>query len=134
MIYKLDNGKNVNIPDAEIEKSMRLLEISREDAVDLWLEDHNYQINEEQEELDAAASKVKINLGNGAEDKKTRKGTPRTVKVSNEKKDLFQIILENLKENYENVTVLNENKLLSVKINEKSFKINITEDRKPKKA
>jgi hypothetical protein len=134
MLHKAENGKTYNIPDKEIDLYVASLGITISDAVDLWLEDNGYQTNEEQEELNATASKVKINLGNGAADKKSRKGAPRTVKVSDEKKDLFQIILENLKENYENVEVLNENKLFSVKINEKSFKINITEDRKPKKA
>ena len=133
MVYKTEN-KTYNIPDSEIDNLVTSLDISISEAVDLWLEDHNYQTNKEQEELDAAASKVKINLGNGAEDKKTRKGAPRTVKVSDEKKELFNQILANLTTFYaNNVTVLNENKLFSVKIGEKTFKINITEDRKQKK-
>lgn len=134
MLVKAKNGKTYNIPDTEIDNLVSSLDISISEAADLWLEDNNYQTNEEQEELNATASKVKINLGNGAEDKKTRKGVPRTVKTSDEKKDLFQNIMENLKENYEDITILNENKLISVKIGEKSFKINITEDRKPKKS
>ena len=129
MIHKAKNGKTYNIPDSEIDNLVSSLDISISEAMDLWLEDNNYQTNEEQEELNATASKVKINLGNGAEDKKTRKGAPRTVKTSDEKRDLFQNIMENLKENYENITVLNENKLIEVKINEKTFKINITENR-----
>ena len=129
MIHKAKNGKTYNIPDTEIDNLVSSLDISISEAMDLWLEDNNYQTNEEQEELNATASKVKINLGNGAEDKKTRKGAPRTVKTSDEKRDLFQNIMENLKENYENITVLNENKLIEVKINEKTFKINITENR-----
>ena len=36
MKYTLPNGKNVNIPDKEIEKNMKLLEISKEEAVEMW--------------------------------------------------------------------------------------------------
>ena len=58
MKYTLPNGKNVNIPDKEIEKNMKLLEISKEDAIEMWLEDEGYLDNEEQNELDEKAKKV----------------------------------------------------------------------------
>ena len=38
MTYNL-NGKNIRIPDAEIDKSMKLLGISHDEAVQMWLED-----------------------------------------------------------------------------------------------
>ena len=37
MTYNL-NGKNIRIPDAEIDKSMKLLGISHDEAVQMWLE------------------------------------------------------------------------------------------------
>lgn len=52
-----------------------------------------------------------------------------TVKVSDEKKQIFQIISQILNENYENVTVLTENKLIQVKFGGKTFKIDVVEQR-----
>ena len=54
--------------------------------------------------------------------------------VSDEKKTLFSQILSNLQYDYkENVEVLNENKLIQCIINGKIFKIDIIEQRPPKK-
>ena len=90
MRYTLENGKSVNIPDAEIEKNMKLLEISKEDAIEMWLEDEGYLDNEEQNELDEKAKKVKINHGASAIDKTEKKEKkPREIKVSDEKQALF---------------------------------------------
>ena len=55
------NGKQINIPDKEIKKSMELLELTEEEAIEMWLEDNGYLENEEQEQLDAQAKgQVKV--------------------------------------------------------------------------
>lgn len=59
---------------------------------------------------------------------------PKTVKISDEKKELFSEILSDLEDVYKGkVIVLKENKLICVKSGEKIFKIDIIEQRKPKK-
>lgn len=59
---------------------------------------------------------------------------PKTVKISDEKKELFSEILSDLEDVYkQNVKVLKENKLIQVKMGEKIFKIDIIEQRPPKK-
>lgn len=134
MKYTLPNGKNVNIPDKEIEKNMKLLEISKEEAVEMWLEDEGYLDNEEQNELDEKAKKVKIDHGASAVDKSEKKEKkPREIKVSDEKQALFSEIVEKLAENGRNYEILKENKLICVKIGEKTFKIDLIEQRQPKK-
>lgn len=135
MKYTLDNGKEVNIPDKEIEHYMKSLELTREDAIDLWLEDNDYQENEEQNELDEKAKKVKIDHGASAVDKtQPKEKKPRVVKISDEKHELFCEILSNLQDVYGNsVEIVKENKLLTVKIAEKVFKIDIIEQRPSKK-
>ena len=134
MKYTLPNGKNVNIPDKEIEKNMKLLEISREEAIEMWLEDEGYLDNEEQNELDEKAKKVKIDHGASAIDKtEKREKKPREIKVSDEKQALFGEIVEKLAENGRNYEILKENKLICVKIGEKTFKIDLIEQRQPKK-
>ena len=59
MKHTLPNGKTVNIPDAEIEKNMKALEISKEEAIDMWLFDNDYEDNEEVDEMTVKAKAVK---------------------------------------------------------------------------
>lgn len=132
MKYKLENGKTVNIPDKEIENLKTSLELSEKDAIELWLCDNDYETDENQQELDEKAKKVKINHEiTPAKSKKERK--PPIKKVSDEKKQLFDEILSDLEDVYrENVQVLTENKLIQVKIGDKTFKIDVIEKRQPK--
>lgn len=138
MRYNL-NGKNINIPDAEIQKSMKVLEISKEEAIQMWLEDEGYLDNEEQMELEKKAKENRItatihDAGNKAKRKQSK---PKTVKVSDEKQALFAELHEKLCEYCDEIDgtceVLKENKLISVKIGEKIFKIDLIEQRPPKK-
>lgn len=131
MRYTLKNGKVVTIPDKEISNNMELLELSKEDAIQLWLEDNGHELNIEQDELDAKAKSVKIKHGASSGNRK-KSEKPRTVKISDEKKELYNYILEKLKDNWEEVEILNENKLISVKIGEKTYKIDIIETRQKK--
>lgn len=133
MRYTLDNGKSVNIPKSEIEKLMSSLELSEKDAINLWLCDNNLEEDEEQTELDEKASKVRIDKDIIQKKPKKERKKPEK-KVSDAKKELFKEILSDLEDVYkENVEVLNENKLISVRIGEKLFKIDVIETRPPKK-
>lgn len=77
--------------------------------------------------------KIKVDVGARAEAPK-KESKPRTVVTSDEKKQLFSDILTNLTEIYgESAKVEKENKLIIVKIGEKTFKIDLIEQRKPKK-
>lgn len=127
------NGKMINIPDVEIEKSMKILKMSKEEAIEMWLEDEGYLENEVQEELTQKAKENKITSTiHSAREDKPKVTKPKTVKVSEEKQELFASILGNLTENFENVEVLKENKLIQVKLNGKTFKIDLIEQRPPK--
>ena len=137
MLHTLENGKTVNIPNAEIEKYMKKLELSQEDAINLWLEDNDYEVNEEQNALDEKAKKVKIQHDAVGEQPRKKSEKPRTVKVSDAKKELFyqlsQFLKEFCEENPATYTVLTENKLLQVNFNDETFKIDLIQQRKPKK-
>lgn len=99
----------------------------------MWLCDNDFEDNEELEELDTKAKKVKVIHGAG-DNKRKKSDKPRTVKISDEKKALFSAVFDNLQAVFgENVQILKENKLISVKIGEKTFKIDIIEQRAPKK-
>ena len=136
MLYTLENGKTVSIPDSEIINNMKALEISQEEAIELWLDDNDYTENEEQDALDRKAKKAGVGLVVKDIDKPRKERKPRTCKVSDEKQLLFNAIHDFLatfvEKNDGNVEVLTENKMFSVKIGGKSFKINITQNRDKK--
>ena len=135
MKYSLENGKIINIPEKEIENSMKLLELSKEEAIQLWLEDNDYETNEELEELDAKAKKIKIDHGASANDHKfvKREKVVRKIEASQEKQTLFNDIKGFLSENYGNIEILKENKLFSLEINGVVFKIDLIQQRPSKK-
>ena len=116
---------------------MKKLELSQEDAINLWLEDNDYEVNEEQNALDEKAKKVKIQHDAVGEQPRKKSEKPRTVKVSDAKKELFyqlsQFLKEFCEENPATYTVLTENKLLQVNFNDETFKIDLIQQRKPKK-
>lgn len=132
MKYKLENGKTVNIPDKEIENLKTSLELSEKDAIELWLCDNDYETDENQQELDEKAKKVKVLHDIAPKKAKTERKPPKKI-VSSEKQTLFSEILTNLTEIYgENVKILTENKLISVEINGITFKIDLIQQRPPK--
>lgn len=133
------NGKMVNIPDQEIEKAMKNLNLSKDEAIEMWLEDEGYIDNPEQLELcqKAKDNKITATIHQASGNKPKKQLKPKTVKVSSEKQDLFtllEVILDDYcKENGGKRTILNPNKLIQVELNGKTFKIDLIEQRKPKK-
>lgn len=124
----------VKLNEKEIKELQERHNLTYEQAKQLWLEDEGYLVNEEVERLVKLAKENKCGAKASAIDKTKKKETkPRTVKVSDEKQMIFENILENLQELYENVTVLKTNKLIEIKFNEKTFKIDIIEQRPKKK-
>lgn len=81
------NGKEINIPDAEIEKNMKVLDISKKEAIEMWLDDNDYTENEVVEELTAKAKTVK----RYEKADKPRKATTKERKVDEEKKRLLDL-------------------------------------------
>ena len=128
MTYTIGN-KRFSIPNGELEKLEKNLGISKMEAIHVWLADHEEEVNEEQELLNKTAGAVERNKVSTGKRKQTK---PRTVKISDEKQALFKYIFGELSENFDNVRVLKENKLIEVGIGGKIFKIDIIEQRKPK--
>ena len=136
MLYTFENGKKINISDVELNRYMEKLELSFDDAIALWLEDNDYEINEEQQALDEKAKKVKIQHDAAGSEPRKKSDKPRTVKVSNAKKEVFYQFSEFLKrfceENPASYSVLTENKMFQLKFGGETFKIDIVQQRKPK--
>ena len=130
MKHTLLNGRVIEISDSALRNLMDACGCTITDAVDIWLTDHDFIVNEEQENLDKTAKKVHISRDIDVKKTKKERKKPEK-KISDEKKELFSEILSDLEDVYRNnVKVLNENKLIEVKIGKKTFKINITENRK----
>ena len=108
---------------------MTKLDLSKEEAINLWLEENDYQENEELNKLDDKAKKVKINHGVANEKPKEKK--PHTVKVSDEKTEIFERLTEFLRENYE-FSVEKKNKMFKIFKNGKEFKLDLVETRQKK--
>jgi hypothetical protein len=132
MVFTLSNSKKVTIPDKELNNLMSSLDISKEEAIELWLCDNGYDEDEEQQELDEKASKIKI-LKDISQKKPKKERKPVKKVASDEKQALFAEILGFLKRVYGiNTEIVTENKLITVKIGDRCFKIDIIEQRKPK--
>lgn len=135
MKYTMGNGKVINVPDDEVDKIAQGLGISKLEAMQVWLEDAEIELNEEQEQLDQKAKNAKVDRQVGAKPRK-KSEKPRTVKVSDTKQALFTYIktaIEGYCLNHGgNCAVLKENKLISVEVGGKILKIDIIEQRPPK--
>lgn len=127
-------GRNIRISDAEIEKSMKMLDLTKEEAIEMWLEDEGYLENEEQEELCKKAKENRI-TATIHEAKDTKKKTPRErVRKENPTKEMVIAEIAKLLPNFaENVQVLNIGKLISFTIGENTYEIDLKQKRKPKK-
>lgn len=129
MTYNL-NGKTIRIPDAEIEKSMKLLKLSHDEAVQMWLEDEGYLENEVVEELTAKAKENKV--GHDAKTDKPRKKTERVRKVDEEKKYLLNLLISAINAENGVDTVKNEAEF-SFTFGENSYSVKLIKHRPPKK-
>lgn len=130
MKYTLDSGRVIEIGDNAIRNLMDACECTKEEAIDIWLTDHDYIVNQEQEKLNKNAKNAGIRAESGTKtSKKPRKKVE--IKVSDEKKALFNEISGFLKRVYGiNTKIVTENKLISVQIGDKTFKIDVIQQRK----
>ncbi len=77
------DGRKIRIPDAEIQKLMKQLDVPQDEAVDLWLFDNGYEGNEEADEMTEKAKAVRRYEKS---DKERKKSAPKERKVDEEKK------------------------------------------------
>lgn len=134
MKYNL-NGKNINIPDADIERSMKSLELTKEEAIQMWLEDEGYLENEEQEELEKKAKENRITATihqASAKDPRKKTQKERVRKENPTKEMVIREIAALLPKFAEDIEVLNVGKLISFRIGDEKYEIDLKQKRKPK--
>lgn len=133
MEYKTKKGKKVNIPDDEIDTLVDKLDLSIAEACELWLEDNALQVNEEQEELDkkAKASRITATI-HEAKATKERKERKVVRKEDTTKENIIKALAERLEQLATEVKIENVGKLITFKLGEDSFKLDLIRQRKPK--
>ena len=135
MVYNF-NGRKIRIPDTEIERSMKTLKMTKEEAIQLWLEDEGYLDNEEQEALEKKAKDNRITATihqAQAADSKQKPKRERTRKENPTKEMVIREIAAILPNFAENIQILNVGKLISFTIGDETYEIDLKQKRKPKK-
>ena len=130
MNYKF-NGKNINIPDAEIQNNMKLLGISKEEAIQMWLEDNDYLENEIVVELTKKAKENKA-VDHGAKADKERKPVKRERKPDLEKENLIQMFADCLKNAGYDAEITNKSKIIEFVVGENHYKLDLIKQRTAK--
>ena len=132
MLYKLPNGKNVRIPDDELKKNMQILGLTKDEAIQMFLEDEGYEHNEEQEALEQKAKDNRITATiHQARAYKPKTQRERAVKPDKVKEDIISVIATALAANgYEEVEIVNNAKLITFKFGEDEYKIDLTRKNK----
>lgn len=130
--YRLKGGKVVNVPNAEVTKLQTALKISRSEAVECWLYDHDYIECPEADELTAKAKENKVSHNARAESKpKTQR--ERVVKEDKVKEDIIQAVAELLPTlNATNVVIERKGKLITFEVGADKFKFDLIRQRPPK--
>jgi len=130
MTYNL-NGKNIRIPDSDIQEYMESLGLPKNEAIKVWLEDEGYLENEVVEELTKKAKENKIN--HEAKADKPRKIVKRERKPDEEKENLIEILANCLKNEGFDTKIINKSKIIEFNVGENHYKLDLIKQRPPKK-
>lgn len=129
----LENGKQYKVDRKWVDKSMKNLDTDIEDVLLMWLEDNEYLVNDEQEELDKQAKgKVKLVATN---EEKAKKKTPKErVQKENPTKELIIQTIAKALETLDTTDIIIENKtkIITFTMNNEQFKIDLVQRRKNK--
>lgn len=124
----LDTGKVVKVATKWVEETMKALETDMEDVLLMWLEDNDYLVNEELEELDKQAkeNKPKQNAKSSTERKKsTRERKPNPVK-----ENIISGLADALhKLDATDIEIVNVGKIITFKVDSREFKLDLSEKR-----
>lgn len=124
------NGKTINIPDAELENSMKILNLSKDEAIQMWLEDEGYAENETVEEL---TKKAKVNkVSHDAKSLTPRKATKRERKPDEEKENLIEILTNCLKNAGYDAEIVNKSKIIEFNVGGNHYKLDLIKQRAKK--
>lgn len=132
----LDNDKVIRVEKSYLDNMVSALDIDMDEAVLTYLEDEEYEINDEQEELTQKAKENRITATiHKAEDKtKERKKTERAPKENPTKEGIISELFNCVSalEGVSNCRIENKTKIVTFDLNGESFKIDLIQRRKSK--
>ena len=132
MIIKIKD-KDINISDKEIDKLVDTLGISVEEAIQIWLEDNGYAVNEEQEALCRKAKNNRITATiHDAKDIDIPKKREVTRKENPTKEMIISEVAALLNGLAENVTIENAAKIITFTLDGNSYKLDLIQRRAKK--
>ena len=129
--YKLENGKIIRINEKTMTNLMTQLDLDRDEAIQVYLEDEGYEINEEQEELTQKAKTNKITASIHKAEGKTKERKKVERKPNPDKEFLIQTLFDALgnTNGCSNGIIENIGKIITFEYNGKQFKLDLIEKR-----
>ena len=130
-IVKEINGKAVKIPMPDIVNYMQKLELTQDEAIELWLTDNDYMDNEEANRLSKQAKDNKTNLRADTGERKKRE----VIKKENPTKEgiIKEVAAMLEKIGAVNIKITNISKLVEFEMDGNNFKLDLIQKRQPKK-
>lgn len=133
----LEDGKVVKAGKQYLDNMVSKLGIDMEEAVLTWLEDEGYLVNDEQEELCTAAkdNKVLASLHRTKDEKPKAQKKTHTERVRKEnptKEMVIAEIAQLLPKFAEDVVIENKGKIITFRIGDQDFKLDLIQKRKKK--
>lgn len=133
-LISMENGKKYFMEVAKVDSLQKQLKISEFEAIEMWLEDNGYLVNEEQNALDMKAKGNKVKLATSTEKPKAKTQKERVVKSNPDKEYIIGVIAEFLEEivGKDNVNIENKAKLITFNYKGEDYKLDLVQKRKSK--
>ena len=126
----LKSGKVIRVDKNWADQTMKALDLDLDETLQMFLEDNDYLLNEEQEALDKKAKGV---VKPQAGDKTKRKPREKVQKENPTKELIIAEIAKSLQAlGVENLKIENKAKLITFNYANESFKVDLVQKRKPK--
>lgn len=126
----LKGGKVVKVDKNWADQTMKALDLNLDETLQMFLEDNDYLLNEEQEELDKKAKGV---VKPQAGDKTKRKPREKVQKENPTKELIIAEIAKSLQAlGVQDLKIENKAKLITFNYANESFKVDLVQKRKPK--
>ena len=133
-LISMENGKKYFMEVAKVDNLQKQLKISEFEAIEMWLEDNGYLVNEEQNALDIKAKGNKVKLATSTEKPKVKTQKERVVKSNPDKEYIIGVVAEFLEEivGKDNVNIENKAKLITFNYKGEDYKLDLVQKRKSK--
>lgn len=126
----LKSGKVVKVDKNWADQTMKALDLDLDETLQMFLEDNDYLLNKEQEELDKKAKGV---VKPQAGDKTKRKPREKVQKENPTKELIIAEIAKSLQAlGVQDLKIENKAKLITFNYANESFKVDLVQKRKPK--